>query len=750
MCRSNYSVLCCLLLFLLNSTTRADWTQTNGPPGGTVRAFFTSGSKFFMGGAVNYTSTTTSSGVIFISTDDGASWREINTSITNAFIGVFVSDGAVLFAGTVGSPVSSFSGVFRSTDDGETWIAAGLPGISVYDLLVVPGSGNSTIYAGTDESVFRTTNNGEVWTLVNSGLPTIAPDRYIRTLASTPNPAGGVFLFAGTDAGVFRSTNDGATWSLSNTGMLSATGVRDLAANETGILYAATSTGPYLSTDNGLSWIRINGDLPSFTQFNTLELKSDGMGGTIIFALPGWRSTNNGANWTFVPAVPSHVLPIALGVNQSAPNGGTFYVAGHGFYKSTDNGQSWVQGNLYHSRVLDFAIIPDGVQGSRVFAGGSSVVYQTINLGGEWSHSLPIGQLNEMAVNLSSSGNPSVFVASPSGGLYRTTNNGSDWVHVSSVFNDGSVLSVLAAPDGSGGSYIVAGTFDGLWISSNNGGNWTEANNGLLNTTILSLGAIPNATGVPTLLACIFGNRVYRSTNVGVSWVEVSSGLPNFEVRSFTHSGQGTFAGTRGGGIFRSSDSGISWSAVNTGLANPTVWDLFAVPGEPGNILAATDGGVFLSTNSGDMWFSVSSGLPPSTVFAVTIAPDDAGRQYLFAGTAGRGVWKRLLSEVITSVPVASSEVPTEFRLEQNYPNPFNPSTTFTFDIGHSSFVILKAYDVLGKEVATLVNDHLKPGSYQISWNAIGPNGTSLPSGLYFYQLRAGSFVGTKKMLLLK
>jgi hypothetical protein len=89
--------------------------------------------------------------------------------------------------------------------------------------------------------------------------------------------------------------------------------------------------------------------------------------------------------------------------------------------------------------------------------------------------------------------------------------------------------------------------------------------------------------------------------------------------------------------------------------------------------------------------------------------------------------------------------LPTTFGLEQNYPNPFNPSTSFEFRVPGLELVELRVFDLLGREVATLVNKAMIPGSYVVQWNA-----ASLPSGVYFYQLRAGSFVETKKMVLAK
>ena len=81
----------------------------------------------------------------------------------------------------------------------------------------------------------------------------------------------------------------------------------------------------------------------------------------------------------------------------------------------------------------------------------------------------------------------------------------------------------------------------------------------------------------------------------------------------------------------------------------------------------------------------------------------------------------------------------------QNYPNPFNPSTKIKFEIKDSRFTILKIYDILGKEIETLVNEKLSPGTYEVNWNA-----SQYPSGVYFYRLDANGFSDMKKMILMK
>jgi hypothetical protein len=89
--------------------------------------------------------------------------------------------------------------------------------------------------------------------------------------------------------------------------------------------------------------------------------------------------------------------------------------------------------------------------------------------------------------------------------------------------------------------------------------------------------------------------------------------------------------------------------------------------------------------------------------------------------------------------------LPASFQLLQNYPNPFNPSTTISFSIAHSSFVILKVYDLLGREVATLAEKEMQPGTHTVSWDATG-----FSSGVYFYRMRSGSFTQTRKLILMR
>jgi hypothetical protein len=105
-----------------------------------------------------------------------------------------------------------------------------------------------------------------------------------------------------------------------------------------------------------------------------------------------------------------------------------------------------------------------------------------------------------------------------------------------------------------------------------------------------------------------------------------------------------------------------------------------------------------------------------------------------------------LRSSNITSVPNSSRAlIPKSAHLEQNYPNPFNPATTISFNLPAKSFVTIKIYDVIGKEVATIVSEEMQAGNYTRQWNAFDS-----PSGMYFCRMQTGSFTETRKLILIK
>ncbi len=109
-------------------------------------------------------------------------------------------------------------------------------------------------------------------------------------------------------------------------------------------------------------------------------------------------------------------------------------------------------------------------------------------------------------------------------------------------------------------------------------------------------------------------------------------------------------------------------------------------------------------------------------------------------------VYRRPLSDLgIVGIQNISSQVPDNFNLSQNYPNPFNPTTNINFTVPKSGFIKMTVYDINGREITTLVNQEMTPGTYKVDFD-----GRNLSSGIYYYTMTSGDFVETKKMMLVK
>jgi hypothetical protein len=139
-------------------------------------------------------------------------------------------------------------------------------------------------------------------------------------------------------------------------------------------------------------------------------------------------------------------------------------------------------------------------------------------------------------------------------------------------------------------------------------------------------------------------------------------------------------------------------------------------------------------------WTTAGTGLPTKPIEALAVSGG-----YLIAGTAGSGMWRRPLEEMVASVQPMTTGLPEGFSLDQNYPNPFNPATDVRYQLPVASSVKLVVYDLLGREVKVLVDEKKEPGRYEVQFV-----GSGLASGVYLYRLHAGTFTETKKLVLVR
>jgi hypothetical protein len=372
--------------------------------------------------------------------------------------------------------------------------------------------------------------------------------------------------------------------------------------------------------------------------------------------------------------------------------------------------------------------------GDNIFAGTWTNIYLSTNNGGNWSLTLPNKGGNVFLVD----GNN--IYAGTSNGVYKTSNNGTNWSLLGNITQSIYALAKY-------GDTIFAGNYNGVFRSINNGTNWTQ-------TSLYSLKWIQTLAikGNNIFAGSMESPTVWRSTDNGNNWDSIYIGAPRtVVVFSLAVKGNNLFAGTDNGGVFVSSNNGLNWA--QTSLSGGSI-NCLNINGS--NIFAGElfsgQKGVYLSTNDGANWLYKNQGMGNQAVWSLTF-----NSQYIFSGT-GTSIWRRSLSEII-GVQNISTEVPSAYSLKQNYPNPFNPKTVIRFGIPSLEgyvrpggrgvgMVTLKIYDITGREVQTLVNESLAPGTYETNFD--GSRHGGLNSGVYFYKLVTDGFTETKKMLLLK
>ncbi len=414
----------------------------------------------------------------------------------------------------------------------------------------------------------------------------------------------------------------------------------------------------------------------------------------------------------------------------------------------------------------DKSIKDIAVQNSNIFAVTSdSSVYRSLNNGNNWTIIVDSGALD---VALSPTGKVfmvkdtsySVFLV---GDLYYSLDSGETWIWVnileqlsdSTWFPPCSPSGITVSPEGivfCGLSQFVEFQCVLLAKSTDDGLTWTSPGDSVLGGNLFDFRDQYLITDGVASAWGMYGESIHLSSNSGVTWDYLGSVYPHtfpcllglFSNHNIIMGGPKISYYGEPKEVYISTDMCSTWTTIAS--INTQVGLSWSSGLLEGMLVGTEDSGVFLFSDEGDSLGSRNEGLTNLNVQALAL--DNNG--YIYAGT-GNGVWRRPLSEV-TSVEETQREVPSSYILEQNYPNPFNPITTFRYSIPTQSKVVIKVYDILGNEIAALLDEEKSVGTYELMWNA-----ESLPSGVYFYQLKvypaiggAGSFIETKKMLLLK
>ncbi|MDQ3021399.1 MAG: choice-of-anchor J domain-containing protein [Bacteroidota bacterium] len=371
-------------------------------------------------------------------------------------------------------------------------------------------------------------------------------------------------------------------------------------------------------------------------------------------------------------------------------------------------------------------------------AGAGPTVRRTIDGGATWTNATGTGIIGDIYNIYAWSANDAICTTTPGATfIYKTTNGGTTWTQVftqAGGFID--ALQMISATEG----YGLGDPVTGKWtvVKTTDGGNtWAR-----MATEPAQVGGNAGWNNSFHIVGTHMwfgtnGTKVYHSPDLGLTWTNApTTGTVNTYAVHYNSTTNGLAGGTA---MVSSSNGGTSYSLV-------------APPGTAGNINGIEGAGtdwwatrsgtdVYRSTNQGANWTSAhtqSGAVFQHLDFAVVNGCPTGW------AVGNDGVIVKMIVQGVGISNVAG-EVPSSYLLKQNFPNPFNPTTNINFSIPKSGFVTLKVYDMVGKEVVTLVNEVKNAGNYIVGFNA-----ATLPSGAYFYRIETNDFADTKKMLLIK
>lgn len=687
-------------------------------------------------------------GGVFKSTDAGSTWIFLGLEGTTSIGRIVINpqNSNILYLASVGSyfAPNPERGIYKSTDAGLTWdhslFISDTTGF--VDLIIDPNNPdrlmatawervrrpNASHLFGPSSGIYKTTDGGNNWNKITAApLPNPNTTNVGRiglaNYQNDPNIVYALFTDGANIISLYRSNDFGVSWS-------------------------------DVDTDNELS----SGTAGFSWYFGQVRVHPTNPNLVYVMDVAFMRSTDGGNTWPIIYGYggPSelHVDHHAMAFNPIDPN---FIINGNdgGINISTNGGQTFSQpknipATQFYEIGLDYNNpeklyggtqdngtnrTPDGsVDNWENIWGGdgfyvvvdynnSNIIYAESQNGGlvkstdggfGWSdgtNGINGSEPTNWSTPVVMDPNSSNILYYGTHSLYRTTNSAVSWTKISPQLTDwvtgrrlGTITTIAAAPTNS--NVIFVGTDDAhVWVSSNNGANWIDVSAGLPERWVTRVVVDPSDENIVYVTFSGLKWRdpqphVYRSTNKGTEWVDISSNLPDAPVNAF---------------------------AVDNNFSN--------------RLYLGSDVGMYVSFDSGQSWAVLGEGLPILPIGDIKIHPTE---NFLVAGTYGRSMYKidlNLVTDVVNDQP----QIVNEFLLSQNYPNPFNPTTKISWQSPVSGNQTIKIYDIAGKEVATLISEYRLSGKNEVEFDA-----SNLSSGIYFYKLTAGNISKTKKMLVLK
>jgi photosystem II stability/assembly factor-like uncharacterized protein len=728
-------------------------------------------------------------GGLYMSTDGGSSWSKISsTSITNYNIGcdvIPISSSIILFATQSG-------GIYKTTDGGTNWshITSGLPTSSFGRIALAqdPNSSN-TIYAvfeSTSSSsglagIYKSTNSGSTWNALTPppNLPSTGNKSYLdgqgwydNVIAVDPYNSNNIYV-GGVD--MMKSTNGGSSW-FQLTYWDTYYGTPYVHADHhaitfdpstANIVYDGDDGGIFKTTNGGNSWTELNNNL-AITQFYGGAVFPTGSiyyGGTQDNGHLKYNGA--GTNWTEVYGGDGGYAAIDQ-TNSNIAYEEYVYLQ---ISKTTDGGSNWTSAVTGLSDagssslclfIAPFALDPEN---SSVLIAGSNKVWLSTNGASNWKKStnnaLSTGKIVS-AVTIVNSSSPYLGFAGTTGGevfiCSSLTGTNDTWTDITPPGNNGAwVRRIVTDLNNKQHIYVCYAGYneDGItptkhiFYSSNEGSSWSDVSGDLPDVPVHSLVIDPDNSQI---LYIGTETGIYQTTNGGTNWINTTTGMATYapvdeivkqtgtsKLFAFTH-GRSAFVTTTPLPVELTNFS----SVANNGIVNLS-WQTATETNNYGfdversavnNQAPAYEKIGFVSgagNSNSPKNYSFTDQPTGGTEFSYRIKQIDYNGNYQYYDAITVSINGGQTAELL-----------------QNSPNPFNPSTLIKFYVPDNSEVSLKIYDMLGREVTTLINGPTSAGYHIVYWNGKDRYGSQAASGIYLYRLTAGNFIETKKMILLK
>ena len=697
-----------LLLLCISNFTPAQglvWHQLGGPMGGIIGDLAINSEGDIYAGVYKYAGTGFRlkyySG-IYKSTDNGDTWKELNTQFEPLeTYAIYITKEDDILVGT-----NHQGRIYRSKDDGETW-ENNNDGYESGECWAFGESNDGVLFTGNGEGdVYRSLDNGNSWEYSDNLMALI--------FATDSNNV----VYCGTQVGLYKTTDNGLNWLMN--GSFAGTAVSSVLIDDNNNIYIGTGyydngNGVYYSTNGGGNWSSLGLDDQVILSL-AFDTSGNLYAGTKQQGL--FKTTDLGKTWAQFQNGLSSIQVFRLKIN----NQDDIFIGSEneGVFRSTNGGVSFKEVGLPISNIknIDFSIdknliftsTPSGVQ-----------VYNRVT--GNWENR---GLREVEAVSVSPSGD--LYAATYLDGVYRSKDYGKTWERLITAIDYR--YNFKAITD----SILIDAVFPTYRLSNDKGISWE----------ISDINPDPSACSIlhnydnNTIYIQGFrdGYKIFSTTDFGqtVSELITTPSSRSSQNAIAVNSFKDLFFTCRESeiyGIYLSSYPYANWSKLYTGKAYSILVDTNDY------VYAAVDSGIYFSTNNGNDWEYIFTENMPRT-FAEELKKEGNN---LYIATNSYGLYEFQIPTHVKN----ESDMVKDYQLYQNYPNPFNSSTMIKYSVAHSGTVKIKIYNILGKEIKSLVNKYNQAGTYEVQFNSEG-----IPSGVYFYRIRCSTYSETKKMILFR